>query len=72
MVTTRAVRTRDDRRVEDGDRMLIPCSGGPSMSRLVRFPPPVEIEETGGVYVLVDDDAAPERCRYDFVAEGSP
>ena len=52
--------------------MLIPCSGGPSMRRLVRFPPPVEIEETGGVYVLVDDDAAPERWRYDFVAEGSP
>jgi hypothetical protein len=53
--------------VEDGERMLIPCEGGgPSMSRLVRFPPPLEIDEREGVYVLVDD-GPPERWRYDFI-----
>jgi hypothetical protein len=50
----------------DGDRMLIPCDGGPSNSRLVRYPPPLEIEERDGVYVLVDD-GPPESWRYDFV-----
>lgn len=48
--------------------MLIPCEGGPSRSRLVRYPPPLEIVETGGLYVLVDD-GSPERWRYDFVPE---
>jgi hypothetical protein len=52
--------------VNDGDRMLIPCDGGPSVSRLVRYPPPLEIEERGGTYVLVDD-GPPEQWRYDFV-----
>ena len=46
--------------------MLIPCEGGPSISRLVRYPPPLEIEERGGIYVLVDD-GPPEQWRYDFV-----
>lgn len=46
--------------------MLIPCDGGPSTSRLVRYPPPLEIEERGGMYVLVDD-GPPEQWRYDFV-----
>jgi hypothetical protein len=55
--------------VDDGERMLIPCEGGPSRSRLVRYPPPLEIEETGGTYVLVDDDARPERWRYDFLPD---
>ncbi len=41
----------------DGDRLLIPCNGGPSVSRLVYHPPPVEIEEHGGNYVL--DDTGP-------------
>ena len=49
-----------------GDRMLIPCDGGPCTSRLVLFPPPLEIEERDGVYVLVDD-GSPESWRYDFV-----
>jgi len=40
------------------------------MSRLVRFPPPLEIEESEGMYVLVDD-GPPERWRYDFVP-GAP
>ena len=34
--------------VETGERMLIRCDGGPSMSRLVRYPPPLEIEEETG------------------------
>jgi hypothetical protein len=38
------------------------------MSRLVRYPPPLEITVVGGVYVLVDDGPA-ERWRYDFVPE---
>jgi hypothetical protein len=54
-------------RVEDGERMLIPCEGGPSISRLQRYPPPFEIDEHDGMYVLVDD-GPPERWRYVFVA----
>jgi len=50
-----------------GERMLIRCEGGPSTSRLERFPPPVEIEERDGTYVL-DDDGPTEQWRYLFVA----
>lgn len=46
--------------------MLIRCEGGPSISRLVRYPPPLEIPEAGGIYVLVDD-GPPHLWRYDFV-----
>jgi hypothetical protein len=53
--------------VVPGDRMLIRCEGGPSSSRLVRYPPPAEIEERGGIYVLVDD-GPPELWWYEFVA----
>ena len=52
--------------VEPGERMFIPCEGGPSTSRLVRFPPPVEVEEHDGVYVLIDD-GPPEQWKYLFV-----
>ncbi len=52
--------------VEPGERMLIRCEGGPSMSRLVRYPPPVEVEEDTGLYVLVDD-GPPEAWWYTFV-----
>jgi hypothetical protein len=52
--------------VEAGDRMLIPCEGGPSICRLVRYPPPLEIDEAPGAYVLVDD-GPPEYWRYDFI-----
>jgi hypothetical protein len=38
-----------------GDRMFIACDGGPCRSRLETFPPRLEIEETGGLYVLCDD-----------------
>jgi hypothetical protein len=51
---------------EDGERMLIPCEGGPSTSRLVRCPPPLEITERSGTYVLADD-GLPESWRYHFV-----
>ena len=64
MPSLRSVSTMED--VDDGERMLIPCEGGPSISRLVRYPPPVEIEESGGTYVLVDDGPA-ERWRYEFI-----
>jgi hypothetical protein len=46
--------------------MLLPCEGGPSISRLVTFPPPLEIAERDGVYVLVDDGPAVE-WSYTFV-----
>ena len=54
--------------VEPGERMLIRCDGGPSQSRLVRFPPPLEISEAGGMYVLVDE-GPPEHWHYDFVPD---
>ena len=59
---------------EPGDRMLIGCEGGPSNSRLVTFPPPLEIRERGGIYVLVDE-GPPTEWRYLFVSDtygGSP
>ena len=52
--------------MHDGERMLIPCVGGPSTSRLVRYPPPLEIVERDGIYVLVDD-GPPEQWWYQFV-----
>jgi hypothetical protein len=52
--------------MEPGERMLIACEGGPSRSRLVRYPPPLEVEERTGMYVL-DDDGPPEQWKYVFV-----
>ncbi len=46
--------------------MFIRCEGGPSANRLERFPPPVEIEERGGIYVLVNDGPS-EQWSYVFV-----
>ena len=51
---------------EPGDRMLVPCRNGPGISRLVFYPPPLEIEERDGTYVLVDD-GPPESWTYEFV-----
>ena len=51
---------------DDGERLLLPCDGGPSQSRLVRYPPPLEIPVAGGMYVLVDDGPT-EVWRYEFV-----
>ena len=39
----------------DGERFLLPCEGGPSRSRLVHWPFPLEITDQGGLYVLRDD-----------------
>ncbi len=52
--------------VRVGDQMLIRCVDGPSISRLETFPPPLEVEEPGGVYVL-DDDGPVYAWRYLFV-----
>lgn len=51
---------------EPGERMLLPCDGGPSMSRLVHWPAPLEIAERGGLYVLQDDGPV-EEWRYLWV-----
>ena len=58
----------DTEAVQDGERMLIPCVGGSGYSRLVRYPPPLEIPERGGMYVLVDD-GPPHEWRYEFLAD---
>lgn len=50
-----------------GDRMFIPCEGGPCSSRLEVFPPRLEIEEGNGLYVLVDDGPT-DAWTYQFVA----
>jgi hypothetical protein len=49
-----------------GDRRFIRCEGGPCISRLETFPPRVEIQEKGGLYVLVDDGPL-EAWTYQFV-----
>jgi hypothetical protein len=49
-----------------GDRLLVPCAGGPSISRLETYPPRLEVTERGGTYVL-DDDGPRERWRSVFV-----
>ena len=55
--------------LREGDRMLLRCQGGgPSGARLVYFPPPLEIPERGGMYVLVDDGPPNEWC-YDWVPD---
>jgi hypothetical protein len=47
--------------------MFIRCQGGPCISRLETFPPRLEIQEKGGLYVLVDDGPL-EAWTYQFVA----
>jgi len=37
-----------------GDRMFIPCEGGPALTRVETFPPRLEIPERDGLYVLAD------------------
>lgn len=41
--------------LQEGDRLFVPCEGGPSSSRLELYPPRLEVAERGGTYVLVDD-----------------
>ena len=43
------------------------CVGGRSVMRRVTFPPPVEIEDEGGTYVLNDDAARPADWQYVFI-----
>lgn len=50
-----------------GDRIFVACEGGPCQSRLEAFPPRLEIEEKGGVYVL-DDDGPRSAWQYRFVS----
>lgn len=52
--------------LEPGDRIFIACVGGPSASRLERFPPRLEVTERDGTYVL-DDDGPRDTWRYVFV-----
>ena len=49
-----------------GDRMFVQCDGGPCISRLETFPPRLEIEEAGGLYVLVDEGPI-EDWKYRFL-----
>ncbi len=53
--------------VRPGDRMFIQCDGGLCISRLETFPPRLEIEERGGLYVLLDDGPLDE-WMYRFLA----
>jgi hypothetical protein len=46
--------------------LLVPCDGGPSISRLEAFPPRLEIAERDGTYVLVDIGPR-SGWRYEFV-----
>ncbi|HUF32812.1 MAG TPA: hypothetical protein VMN58_06345 [Acidimicrobiales bacterium] len=52
---------------EPGDRMLLRLEGGPVGWRAVTFPPPLELHERSGRYVLVDD-GPPEGWWYELVA----
>lgn len=53
-------------RLAPGDRLFIPCEGGPAASRLEHFPPRLEIDERDGTYVL-DDSGPRSDWRYLFV-----
>ena len=55
--------------VDQGERMLLWCEGGPSIGRATVYPPPLEIDVDGGTYVLVDDGLI-EQWHYEFVREG--
>jgi len=61
---------RQTRRMDVGERMMIPCRGGPVGWRAARFPPPLDTEVGGGLYVLVDD-GSPHHRMYEFVAIGA-
>ena len=51
-----------------GDRMYIACDGGPSWNRLESFPPRLEVQERGGLYVLVDEGPRAD-WKYIFVPD---
>jgi hypothetical protein len=52
--------------VRAGDRIFVQCDGGPCTSRLETFPPRLEIEEKGGLYVLLDEGPI-EDWKYQFL-----
>jgi len=52
--------------VIDGERMLLPCVGGPTSWHAASYPPPLEFETDDGVYVLIDDGIA-DQWSYEFV-----
>jgi hypothetical protein len=58
--------------LEAGDRLLVPCQGGPSISRLELFPPRLEIEEDDGMYVLVDEGPRAQWTYVFIPREGRP
>ncbi len=51
-----------------GARLMIPCDGGPSRMVLEQFPPRIEIEIGGGLYVLADEGPV-HSWRYHFVSK---
>ena len=54
--------------IQSGDRIFVPCEGGPCISRLETFPPRLEIRERSGTYALDDHGSLPE-WRYIFVPD---
>jgi len=56
----------EDTVLDVGDRIFIPCEGGPASTRLESFPPRLEVEERDGLYVLMDDGPR-DQWRYLFV-----
>ena len=58
--------TGEDEVLREGDRLFVPCEGGPSASRLEVWPPRLEVPEPDGVYVLLDDGPRAD-WRYVFV-----
>jgi hypothetical protein len=58
--------SKEETVLDPGDRMFIACEGGPAWTRLESFPPRLEVQERGGVYVLMDDGPRDE-WRYLFV-----
>jgi hypothetical protein len=57
-----------DADIRSGDRLFVPCEGGPCQSRLEFFPPRLEIVERGGLYVLIDEGDVQD-WRYLFVPD---
>ncbi len=55
--------------LDAGDRLFVPCRGGPSLSRAETFPPRLEIPERGGTYVLLDVGPRADWV-YEFVPAG--
>jgi hypothetical protein len=51
-----------------GDKLFVPCEGGPSTTRLETYPPRLELHERGGSYILIDEGLR-EEWRYLFVPD---